>query len=378
MSDEERIPAADSRRKVIIRTSMLGIGANLLLSGLKAAVGLISGSIAIVLDAVNNLSDALSSVVTIVGTCLAGRPADRKHPMGHGRIEYLTALVVALLILYAGITSLIQSIRGILHPETPNYTPLSLAMIGAAIVVKILLGRYVSAVGKRVHSDSLSGSGRDALNDALISLSTLAAAVVFLTWGISLEACLGVGISLLIMKSGYDILSDTVSQILGRRVAGEVPRKVRDAALRAEHVMGAYDLVLHNYGPDRFMGSIHVEVPDTLTAEEIDLLERQVAGNIYTDTGVLITAVGIYSSNTKDNRVAEIRTDITRIVLSHEYVLQMHGFYLDEARHAIHFDVVLDFAAPDRKECYRAIVADVRSHYPEYEILATLDTDFSD
>ena len=377
MTNPSSIPAPAERQKIIIRTSVIGIMTNLLLSGFKAAVGILSGSIAIVLDAVNNLSDALSSVVTIVGTWLAGRPADKKHPLGHGRIEYLTAMVVALLILYAGITALVRSVQAVLHPETPNYSAATLIIVSAAIITKVILGRYVSAVGKRVHSDSLAGSGRDALNDAVISLSTLLAAVIFMIWGISLEAWLGIVISVLILKSGADLLWETISQILGRRVDAEMTQKVKDAACRTEHVLGAYDLVLHNYGPDRFIGSLHVEVPDTLSAEEIDQTERQTAQNIYQDTGVLITAVGIYSHNTKDDHAASLRTEITRMAESREYVLQTHGFYLDEARKRIHFDMVLDFAAPDREGLYREIMEEIQSRYPDYEFQVTLDSDIS-
>jgi cation diffusion facilitator family transporter len=371
------VPAPAERQKIIIRTSVIGIVTNLLLSGFKAVVGLLSGSIAIVLDAVNNLSDALSSVVTIVGTRLAGRPADKRHPLGHGRIEYLTAMLVALLILYAGITALIQSIQAILHPETPNYSAATLIVVGAAIITKLILGRYVSAVGKRVHSDSLAGSGRDALNDAIISLSTLAAAVIFMIWGVSLEAWLGIFIAVMILKSGVELLQETLGQILGRRVDGEMTQHVKEAACRTEHVLGAYDLVLHNYGPDRFIGSIHVEVPDSLSAEQIDQLERQVAQNVYLETGVLITAVGIYSNNTHDDHAASLRTEITRMVESREYVLQTHGFYLDEARKRIQFDIVLDFAAPDREGLFREIMDEIREKFPEYEFQVTMDSDIS-
>ena len=204
-----------SREKVIVRTSIIGIIANVLLAAFKAAVGLLSHSIAVILDAVNNISDAGSSVITIVGAKLAGREPDKKHPFGYGRIEYLSAMIISVIVLYAGITSLVESIRKIINPETPDYSAVSLIIIGTAVAVKFFLGRYVKATGEKVNSDSLINSGEDARLDAVISASTLLAAAIFLIFHISLEAWLGALISLVIIKSGLEMLKDTISRILG-------------------------------------------------------------------------------------------------------------------------------------------------------------------
>ena len=188
---------AKSRDQIIIRTSIIGIAANIFLAGFKAFVGILSNSIAIVLDAVNNLSDALSSVITIVGTKLAGRAPDKKHPLGYGRIEYLSAAIISVIVLYAGVTSFTESVRKIIHPETPDYSALTLVIVASGVLVKILLGRYVRATGEKVGSDSLVASGSDALNDSIISASTLVAAVLYIKAGWSLEAWLGAVISVI-------------------------------------------------------------------------------------------------------------------------------------------------------------------------------------
>ncbi|WP_373602482.1 cation diffusion facilitator family transporter [Parafannyhessea umbonata] len=174
----------------IVRTSVLGIGANVLLAAFKAVVGMLTHSIAVTMDAVNNPSDAMSSVITIVGTKLAGKAPDRNHPLGYGRVEYLSATVISIIVLYAGVSSLIESVKGIVSPQTPSYTPTSLVIIAAAVVVKLVLGRHVKATGERVGSDSLVASGADALFDAVLSASTLAAAAaaVFITTGFAIEA----------------------------------------------------------------------------------------------------------------------------------------------------------------------------------------------
>ena len=175
---EAGIATQSSREKTIVKTSIIGIAANVFLAAFKAFVGLMTNSIAIVLDAVNNISDAGSSLITIIGTKLAGKEPDKKHPFGYGRIEYLSAMIISVIVLYAGITSFVESVKQIIHPETPDYNVVSLVIVGVAVVVKILLGRYVKGVGVRVNSDSLINSGEDATLDSVISASTLVAAVI--------------------------------------------------------------------------------------------------------------------------------------------------------------------------------------------------------
>lgn len=223
----KNIKSGDSRHQVIVRTSIVGILANVLLAGFKAVVGMLSHSIAITLDAVNNLSDALSSIITIVGTKLAGKRPDKKHPMGYGRIEYLTATIIAFIVLYAGVTALKESVEAIVHPVKPDYTAVALGIVAASVLVKVALGRFVKATGKRVRSDSLIASGTDATMDAVISASTLAAAGIYLIFGISLEAWLGAIIAAVIIKSGIDMLRETLSEILGERVQKKRPGKSR-------------------------------------------------------------------------------------------------------------------------------------------------------
>ena len=366
-----------SRDREIIRASVIGILANVLLAGFKAVVGLMSHSIAIVMDAVNNISDAASSIITIVGTKLAGKAPDRKHPFGHGRVEYLSAMLISILVLYAGLTAFIESVKKIIHPETPDYAPVTLVIVAVAVVVKILLGRYVKSVGERMNSDSLVNSGEDATLDSVISASTLVAAGIYLLFGISLEAWLGAIIALIIIKSGIEMLRDTLSQILGERADAELARAIKDTIISDPQVSGAYDLVLHNYGPNAFQGSVHIEIPDTLSASEIDKLIRKISVEVYRKHHVILTAVGVYSVNTRDPKAIEAREKVREIVMSHENALQMHGFFLDEEDKAIRFDVVISFDEKDRGSLYRHICQDVQKVYPDYTIQAALDTDFS-
>lgn len=369
---------ADDRDRKIIRTSIIGILANIFLVAFKAFIGLTSNSIAIVMDAVNNLSDAASSVITIIGTKLARKEADRKHPFGYGRIEYLSAMVISVLVLYAGITAFIESVKKIITPETPDYTPVALIIVAAGVIVKIALGLYVKSVGKKVNSDSLINSGQDATLDSIISASTLVAAAVYIIFHISLEAWLGAVIAVVIIKSGIEMLRDTLSKILGERADAELAREIKRTVNSFPEVLGSYDLVLHNYGPDAFHGSVHIEVPDTFTADELDRLTRKLTAAVYEKTGVILTAVGVYSSNTKDALAVETRKRVSEIALSHEHVMQMHGFYFDSEEKSIRFDIIVSFDAKDRREVCRQVTADIQKAFPDYRLEIVLDTDFSE
>ena len=364
------------RKRIIVRTSVIGIIANVFLAGFKAVIGLLSHSIAIVLDAVNNLSDALSAVITIVGTRIAGRKPDKEHPYGHGRAEYLTAAIIAIIILYAGVTSLVESVKKIIHPETPEYGPAALVIVGAAIVVKLALSVFSKRTGEKVNSDALIASGQDARNDAVISTATLVAAGIYMIWGLSVEAPLGAVISLVILKSGFDLLRQTISRILGERVDTELARSGKVVIQGFEDVSGAYDLILHSYGPDLLMGSVHIEVPDYYTADRLDSLEREIVQKVMEETGVILTGVSVYSVNTTNDEAAHIREDIRRRVMIKDHVLQMHGFYMNAD--TIQFDVIIGFEAPDRHAVWQQIESELQERYPGYKIRVTMDNDMSD
>ena len=367
-----------SREKTIVRTSIIGIIANVFLAAFKAVIGLMTNSIAIILDAINNISDAGSSLITIIGTKLAGREPDKKHPFGYGRIEYLSAMIISVIVLYAGITSLVESVKQIVHPETPDYNTVSLIIVAVAVAVKILLGRYVKSVGVKVNSDSLINSGEDATLDSVISASTLVAAGIFLIFHVSLEAWLGAVISLVIIKSGIEMLRDTISQILGEKNDPELARSIKKTVVSFPEVQGAYDLVLNNYGPDTWNGSIHIEVPDTYSADRLDQLIRDIQTAVYKQHQVILTAIGVYSMNTRDEEIIETQKKVREIVFSHQYVKQMHGFYLIKDQKAMRFDIVVSFDAEDRKAVYEEVLADVQQAFPDYTLQVAMDTDFAE
>lgn len=366
------------REKQIIRVSLIGITANIFLAAFKFTVGMLSHSVAIMIDALNNASDVFSSVITVIGTKLAGRPADKLHPYGHGRVEYMSAAIISAVVLYAGITAFIESVRKIISPAIPEYSRETLIIVAAGVIVKLILGRYVSHEGRRLSSDSLSGSGKDALMDSAVSASTLAGAFIFIWTGINLEAWLGAFISVIIIKSGIDMFRETTSKILGERAESSLTKAIKETICATEGILGAYDLILTNYGPDRLMGSVHVEVPDTWTADRIDTMSREITHLVYMKHNIILAAVGIYSRNSTNDTVKEMQGEITRAVMSHDYVLQLHGFYCDLEEKTIRFDIVIDFAAPSTDDVYNSILQEVKNKYPDYRIIIQPDSDYSD
>ena len=375
--DNDIAVLAANREKTIVRTSVIGILTNLLLVGFKAFVGFVSNSIAVILDAVNNLSDALSSVVTIIGAKLGAKQPDKKHPLGYGRIEYLSSMIVAALVLYAGITSLVESIKKIIHPEAADYSTVSLIIISVAIIVKLVLGLYVKKQGKKVNSGALVASGSDALFDAILSASVLASAIVFLIWGVSLEAYVGVVIAIFIIKAGLEMMVETLNDIIGKREDAETVRELKEIICQEEDVLGAYDVTIFNYGQNKNYGSVHIELPDRMSVDEVDRITRRIQTDVYRKTGVILTGIGVYSHNTSDDEAAKMRNEIQKTVMDHDWALQMHGFYADTESKTVRFDVVVSFDV-DRKEALETLYREIGAAYPEYELTIVPDTDVSD
>ena len=368
---------AAKREKTIVKTSVIGIITNLLLVGFKAFVGLVSNSISVILDAVNNLSDALSSVVTIIGAKLGAKQPDKKHPLGYGRIEYLSSMAVAALVLYAGITALVESIKKIINPEAAEYDTAAIVIISVAIAVKLVLGLYVKKQGKKVNSGSLVASGSDALFDAVLSASVLASAIIFLIWGVSLEAYVGVVISLFIIKAGIEMMIETLNDIIGKREDAETSRELKEIICEEESVLGAYDVTLFNYGPNKNYGSVHIELPDTLSVDDVDRITRRIQTDVYRRTGIILTGIGVYSHNTSNDEAAQMRNAVQKAVMTHDWALQMHGFYADTENKTLRFDVVLSFDV-DRKEAVETLNKEIGGMYPEYKLTIIPDTDVSD
>ncbi len=368
----------ENRIKKIMRASIVAIATNIFLAAFKAVVGILSNSVAITMDALNNFTDAGSSLITMVSARFASKEPNKKHPFGYGRSEYLGALVIAVLILYAGITAFVESVTSIIHPEVAEYSTLSLIIIIVAVIVKLALAIYTQRIGKKTNSDALVASGKEALLDVAISVATVIAAFLFLFTHFSIEAYLGVIIAIVIIKSGIETLLETVSKLLGTNADPELARNIKNTIAAHEEVLGAFDLVLHNYGPDAYVASVHIEVNEDLSMEQLDTLTRELQEEVFVQHKILLSAVGIYSVNHSNEEIVAMRNKVRKLALEDDFIHQLHGFYVNLQKKQLRFDLVISLDSPKRSETYAAAVDRIQKEFPDYQISAGMDFDYNE
>ena len=366
-----------SRFKDIIVTSVIGIVVNVLLGVIKIIVGTVANSVAVISDAINNFGDSLSSLVTIIAMAISGRGATRKHPFGFGRIEYFSSMIISVLILITGGEFLIESVKKILHPEATAYTPVTLVLLIVAIVAKILLGLYTKRSGNKLNSPNLIASGQDALSDAIITGVTLLAAVVSLIWpNLHIDGWVGAVVSIFVIKAGLEILLDVISKLLGDRPSIELADKLMEEILSTEGIHGAYDLILHNYGPNVFIGDVNIELEDTMTIEEAYVITKPLNVRLLREYGVFMY-FGFYSVNTKDPEIVAMCDFLYSHALCMEDILQIHAFYVNKERKFMSFDVVFDFDCKDQYAVEQELRRLLREEYPDYRVEMLPDKDYT-
>ena len=368
---------ASPRDRKIVRTSIIGIVTNLCLVTFKIIVGLMANSIAIVLDAMNNLSDALSSVITILGTKLAGKSPDKKHPFGYGRVEYLTAIIIAGLVLFAGVSFAITSVKKIITPDVTHYSMITVVIVCVAIVTKILLGTYTKKMGKETDSDALVASGSDATFDAVISAGTLLGAIIAMTTGRVIDGWVGAIISLVILKAGLEILMDSLSSIVGRRADSDLTMELKQQLCTIDGIEGAYDLVLHNYGPQRHMGSANVALYDWHTAADIHTITKKAQAYIMEKYGVYLY-LGVYAINTKDDTTHALEMAVREEVKAYEYVMSIHAFFENSETNDVSFDAVIDFNCRDAEALAEQMEKDLAAKHEGHTFRIKIDRAYSD
>lgn len=367
----------EDRDRIIVRTSIAGILINGLLAGFKVAVGLLSNSIAIILDGVNNITDALSSLVTILGVKLSNMKPNKKHPLGYGRIEYISSMIVSSIVLYAGITALIESVKKVINPVDVEYSKFTLIVVGGSIFFKLILGTYVKKRGVEVKSNALIASGKEAILDSMVSVSILVSAVIFIFFQVIIEAYIAVFISIMITKTGFEILIDTIDDILGKRADRTISKKIKEILLKEDLVRGAHDLVISNYGANKNYASVHLELPDTMTIAELDVLTRKLQREVNDATGVILTGIGAYSYNTEDEMVQKLREEIEEIVMGNSWAINVHGFYANRELKIMRFDIAVTFDI-EPKRAYEIMFEKIQKKYPDYEINLIIDIDTAD
>ncbi len=369
-------PAAKTQRDhLIVKASVIGIVGNLLLSAFKMLVGFISGSIAIILDGVNNATDVMASVVTIVGTKLAARRPDKKHPFGYGRVEYLTSVAIAVIILAAGAISLKESVDKIVTPGEPSYSTLAITIIVVAIIAKIGLGLVFKHYGDKTKSEALVASGVDSNNDAVLSAGTLVVALFQNLWGINIDGAVGLIISLVVCKTGLDVLRDSLAPIIGTPEDKEQVERIRTCVRKYPEVGGVHDIIIDNYGPNKVIGSARIQVRDDMTAKEASELTRQIAKALQEDSGVIMN-IGIYTENTSDE-FKPMHAKLEELANADPDVHGIHAFYVDRGKKTCFFDLEVDVSA-NAAEVERRVVSAMQRVYPDYTFDVQVDTDYEE
>lgn len=364
------------REAKILRTSVIGVVVNILLGAIKALMGVLAGSLALISDALNNLSDAASSVITIVGTKLANRRPDREHPFGFGRIEYLTSLIIGIIVTITGVQAFIESVKGILDPEPVEYSYVILSIIIITIFAKILLGNFTIRMGEQVDSGALKASGVDAKNDALVSIVTLASAIIYLGFGVSIDAYAGALISLFVIKAGYDILKETLQTILGEQAEPDVSREIYTLVNTLPHVITSHDLVVNDYGPNMKIGSIHIEVDANLRFKDMYGPIQKMYNKIYNTYNIALV-FGFYAIDSESPVFMGVQEIMKAYAEANPHVIGYHGIVVQEDDKEIYCDVTYDFDTDIPAETAE-IKRRIEEKYSEYTVYAIPDVVFSE
>lgn len=365
----------NSREGIIAGTSGLGIIVNVLVSLLKVIFGVLASSIAIISEGVNNAADALTSVLALLGTKLAGKHPDEKHPFGYGRIEYLTSLVISVFILVSGFEVLTSSIKLIFEPAKLAISYVSLAIVAVTAIIKLILGLYTIKMGKKADSGTLIAVGVDCRNDCFASLITIASALIFLFFDYSVDAYAGIITSILILKAGYEVLKDTISELLGRPGEKELASLIYREVFATEGVLNAADMMLHNYGPEAWSGSVNIEIDHEKTVGEVYQIIHDLQLRIMHEHKVTMV-FGIYAVDNDHEDVKEIRTRVADYVKEAENVKSFHAIYLDPASDKIYCDLVVNYKLRDWDKLREDFLSYMKQFYPSNEIELTIETEF--
>ena len=371
--------------KISVRTaygvlaSIVGIFCNVFLFAVKFAVGLALHSVSVTADAFNNLSDAGSSIISFVGVKMAEKPADKDHPFGHGRIEYIAALVVSFLVLEVGFTFLKDSFGKILHPETMNFQIVSVVILVLSIAVKLWLGLFNRKLGEKIDSKVMMAVFTDSMGDVITTSATILSLIFFAVTDINIDGIVGVGVALVVMWAGVGIAKDTLEPLIGQAIDPEVYREIKHFVEGYDGIEGTHDLIVHNYGPGRSMASIHAEVPNDVDIEQsheiIDRIEREAAKQLG-----LFLVIHMDPVETRDKRVLKIRDKTAELLRELDPVCTIHDFRMVHGEHQTNliFDMVvpIDYDETKKSEISRQLIEKIKAADPRYECVITVESDY--
>lgn len=379
VKDYEQTDNPQVRTAYGMMAGIVGICCNLILFGAKIGVGFMTGSISIMADAFNNLSDAASSIVGFVGMKMAQKPADESHPFGHGRIEYISAFIVAFIVIQVGFSLLKTSLGKILHPEELTFGIISVGILMLSVGVKLWMAFFNRNLGRRVQSSVMEATAADSLGDVAATSATILSIVVFGIWKVNIDGLVGLVVSVLVMIAGVNIAKDTLEPLIGGPIDPEVYRKITDFVNGYEGIVGSHDLIVHNYGPGRSMASIHAEVPSDveieISHEVVDRIERDAAEKL----GIFLV-IHMDPVELKNTQLRELRQMAEGVLRGLDERLTLHDFRVVEGtrRTNLIFDLVVprDYTKQMQDACKQEICRKLRELDERYCCVITAECTF--
>jgi len=379
VKNNDRVENQAVRTSYGILSSIVGMVCNIILFSTKLTVGLLINSISVMADAFNNLSDAASSVISFIGVKLAQRPADKEHPFGHGRFEYIAALAVAFLVLQVGFSLFQSSLSKVIHPEMVVFNPILVGILCLSVLMKVWMALFNRKLGNRINSTVMKATSADSLGDVLVTSATIISSIIAGVAGIQIDGYMGIIVSLVVMLAGFRIAKDTLEPLLGQAVDREMYQRITNLVESYEGIVGSHDLILHSYGPTHRMATIHAEVPSDINFEKahetIDRIERDVLEKL--DIFLVIHMDPIEVNNTM---VHEKKMMATEIISKLEPKANTHDFRVINGEHQINliFDLVIPYSYTKEAEqkLLSNIVEEVRKQDPRYQCIITLENSF--
>lgn len=379
--NHENIEDAKTRNSYVYMGSIVGIICNLVLSIIKITVGAISGSVSVLADGFNNLSDMASSVITMIGIKLANRPADKEHPFGHGRMEYLSALIVAFMVMLVGVQFIKSSIDRIMNPVPITFEMIPFILLLLSLLVKLWLSRFNKYVGEKINSSALKAASVDALGDVFTSSCVLISFVAAKFTTLPIDGYVGLVVSAAILYAGYSLVKDTISPLLGEAPDEELVKAIKQGVLSYDNIIGVHDLIIHNYGVGKCMASIHAEIPsniDLITIHEIiDAAEREISQKLNIYLVIHMDPMCIH-----DDKINALKGDVQNILLKYDSIKSMHDFRITEGENKINliFDIVVDAHDINTKEKEEELkskmIEEIKKLNPLYNCVITVDKYF--
>lgn len=358
---------------------IVGIAVNLLLFGVKLAIGTISNSIAITADAFNNLSDMGSSLITIVGFKIADKPADKDHPFGHGRGEYIAGLVVSFMVLYVGIQFVKTSVERIIHPEKTIFDIVSFIVLVISISAKLWLGKFYDYINKQVASGTLNATSADSYSDVLITSCTAVCLLLSKFIAFPIDGYAGLVVSGFILYAGYGLIKDTISPILGEAPSPELVRSITQEVLSHKGIIGVHDLIIHTYGSGKYMASIHAEVPSDIPIMDCHEIIDRAESEISKKLGILLV-IHTDPINLNNEEIMDTKAKVMSILRTMPDILSLHDFRIvgTNGYKNVLFDIVLSNKVhpSDEEKVKERLISAIKTAYPEMNPIITVDRNY--